>query len=357
MTESLENVLDIMRAESNAHDPRVVPAEDRDRAILAIQTAMREKQLRRTRIRLLSGGSAVLAIAAGALLMVGYSKKSEANGELAHVTQSSGVFADEVAQMGGEVLKEGAVLRAAGPGHSEFQYPSGTKVRLEAGSRITLSSQGKEKVFSVLGGSFDAKVSKLQRGERFIVRTSDTEVEVRGTQFTVSVVPSSEQCGTGTTRVDVTEGVVAVRSRGQSVDVRAGEHWPLECTQAAAREVPGVAFENLPATKSVGKDSGHTAHVPSLKTPSSQPGPSGATSRLGEQNDLFADAMMKKRAGDSHAALEGFERLMRDYPRGPLTESAAAEKMRILGTAQAAKSYLQAYPDGFAKAEAEARLK
>jgi hypothetical protein len=49
--------------------------------------------------------------------------------------------------------------------------------------------------------------------------------------------------------------------------------------------------------------------------------------------------------------------LMRDYPRGPLTESAAAEKMRILGTAQAAKSYLQAYPDGFAKAEAEARLK
>lgn len=83
-------------------------------------------------------------------------------------------------------------------------------------------------------------------------------------------------------------------------------------------------------------------------------------SALGEQNDLFAEAVVAKRNGESHVALATFNRFVATYPASPLAQSAAVERMRLLRAAQsplvfrAAREYLARYPDGFACAEAEA---
>ena len=82
-------------------------------------------------------------------------------------------------------------------------------------------------------------------------------------------------------------------------------------------------------------------------------------STLGEQNDLFAEAIVAKREGESQTALATFDRFLATYPASPLAQSAAVERMRLLRAAQspraatAARQYLARYPNGFARAEAE----
>jgi hypothetical protein len=79
---------------------------------------------------------------------------------------------------------------------------------------------------------------------------------------------------------------------------------------------------------------------------------------LAQQNRIFEDAVQAKRRGDVEGALAGFERL----PDGPLAESAAAERFRVLAGAKdsrapaAARDYLARFPNGFARAEAHAIL-
>ena len=163
---------------------------------------------------------------------------------------------------------------------------------------------------------------------------------MRGTAFKVSLVSPDAACGGGTpTRVGVTEGVVVVRHAGVESRVEAGQQWPSGCTQplVAARASSGSS----------------AAHGPAAAAPASS---------LGEQNDMFADAMAAKRRGDTGEALADFNRFLARYPASPLAESATVERMRLLRTADpgrattAARQYLGRYPNGFARAEAEAIL-
>ena len=95
------------------------------------------------------------------------------------------------------------------------------------GSDVTVRSGGRAAIFDLAGGSLKADVAKLAPDERFVVETADTEVEVRGTSFRVSVVPLDATCGDGTTtRVAVYEGMVAVRRNGREEIVSKGEEWP-----------------------------------------------------------------------------------------------------------------------------------
>jgi hypothetical protein len=55
-----------------------------------------------------------------------------------------------------------------------------------------------------------------------------------------------------------------------------------------------------------------------------------SVSRLSEQNDLFSAAMAAERHGQHDLALRKLDDLIVHYPGGPLSESARAERQRIL---------------------------
>ena len=102
-----------------------------------------------------------------------------------------------------------------------------------------------------------------------------------------------------------------------------------------------------------------TAHIAPLapSAPPSAPPKVAPSTDLAAQNDLFADAIAKKRAGDHEGAIAAFDRLLAKWPASPHAESAAAERMRLASGTRAigyAKQYLARYPHGFAAAEAKA---
>jgi ferric-dicitrate binding protein FerR (iron transport regulator) len=215
-------------------------------------------------------------------------------------------------------------------------FTSGTQVLLGEGGDMTIADERDTQALRLDHGSLELHVAKLAERQRFLVQTADAEVEVRGTAFRVSLVPADSRCGSGTpTRVAVNEGVVVVRQGGQESRIEAGQQWPAGCTPAvgAARPAPAVASHGVAAS------------VPA--------------SSLGEQNDLFGEAMSARRRGEAGKAIEAFSRFLARYPASALAESATVERMRLLRQADPdravveARQYLARYPRGFASAEAE----
>jgi hypothetical protein len=201
---------------------------------------------------------------------------------------------------------------------------------------LTVDGDEVTQVLRLAAGSVDLHVAKVSADHRFLVATPDTEVEVRGTKFRISIGPADPSCGAdAVTHLVVTEGAVVVRHAGAEKRVAAGEQWPGDCiapVEISAPRPPTVA----PAT---------TVSV---------------ASSLGDQNDLFAEAIVAKRSGERPIALATFDRFLATYPASPLAQSAAVERMRLLRAGQspravaAARQYLARYPNGFAYAEAEA---
>lgn len=214
-------------------------------------------------------------------------------------------------------------------------------------------------VFSLGAGSVRAEVAKLKQGERFIIRTSDAEVEVRGTSFRVAYAASDPRCGNGTTtRVSVDEGVVTVRSTGQEWTVAAHESWPRGCDATAnPTSITTARPSSTPAVRSAPSNVKPTS---STSTEYRVEASSAPRSDLARQDDLFDEAMTAKRRGDTVSALGTLDRLLAKYPTSPLAEHAMIERVKILKTtdparaATAARDYLARFPSGVARAEAEA---
>jgi ferric-dicitrate binding protein FerR (iron transport regulator) len=264
----------------------------------------------------------------------------------------------------GRALRAGSRLIVDPSAGATLSLSTGTHLEVEHGSQLTVVEDGRAQVFALSAGALHADVAKLGNGERFIVRTPDAEVEVRGTSFLVSVVGGDPQCGGGsTTRVAVTEGAVTVRSHEHEETVRAGERWPRGCRPAgtpspAANVVPKraarlethpvpLAAEIAPLPPSA---SAHAA-IAARHTPSST---------LAEENDLFAEGMVARRSRQLPLALDKMDRFLDKYPSSHLAENAAVERMRLLRVLDpmkataAAREYLQRHPNGFARADAEA---
>ncbi len=234
-------------------------------------------------------------------------------------------------------VAQGSRLITPADGRATLAFSTGTSVLVGEGSDVTLGGEGATQVLRLNAGWIDLHVAKLASGQRFLVDTPDSEVEVRGTRFRVSVSLRDASCGNGTaTRVSVTEGRVVVRHASVESSVVAGEQWPHGCAVTAH------------AVASLGRSSGDAT------------APTSTASTLAEQNDLFSEGLVQKRRGDVPKALATFERFLIEYPASALTESAAVERMRLLRAtassfaAGAAKRYLATYPHGFAHAEAEA---
>jgi len=233
-------------------------------------------------------------------------------------------------------------------GRVAFLLSTGTRVAIDEGSDFAVVTEGATQLFRLAAGSVRADVHKLAQGERFVIGTRDGEVEVRGTSFRLSDVPSVSSCGNGsTTRLSVYEGIVSVRVGATEGRVGAGESWPPDCGGQASD----------PAGASVGPSSSSSASP-------TRPGPTSNETRtlLAEQNDMYARAIAQRERGDLDGAVGAFDRLIAKYPSSPLVENAFAERMKILATAhparalQAAREYLVRYPQGYAREDADTIL-
>lgn len=345
--------------------------ESRDSAIQALEMAIRRRSRKRQRLRYAEALVAVASVAAATALVAGFrphrtpvtlsgsqkpSSDAAGNGgnsgkkasdTVVVVAHPMGAGASIVAGEGatrlgdGVTLGEGSHVVAAADGRALLSFSTGTKLTLEEGGNLTIVNEAATELFTLSGGSLRADVAKLSAGQRFVVRTRDAEVEVRGTSFRVEVAPRDALCGT-TTRLTVFEGVVVVRASEGETRVAAGESWPRGCASAVGATLPIS-----------------TARGPSLAVDRRHSPTLDAASTLAAQNDAFARAVAAKRRGATDEALAGFDSFLSLYPGSALAESATVEKMRLLASRDrasasgAAKRYLAAYPAGFARAEAE----
>jgi ferric-dicitrate binding protein FerR (iron transport regulator) len=325
----------------------------RAEAIGAIERAIAQRARARKRSRWIGGMAAAAAVAVAALggarfvrahhdAMVTAPAQTRIVGRTV-IGAASVVVAGEAAPVvDGRELPVGSRVVTAKVGRLLLAFSTGTSGVLEDAGDVTLDSIGASQALKLDSGSLDLHVAKQSPDQRFVVRTADSEVEVRGTQFRVWVAPADAACGAGTTtRVAVSEGVAVVRHAGGEAHVSAGEQWPAGCASTAS--TAPVEAASVPVV----------ARAPS--TPAS-------VSTLGVQNDLFARAIAAKRNGDAGDAIAGFDRFLARYPASPLAESATVERMRLLRAsdparaAGAARAYLARYPEGFAHAEAQAIL-
>ena len=253
----------------------------------------------------------------------------------------------EASLEGGSAIFAGDRVIASADGRAAVNLSTGSHLIVESGADMSVVEQDATQIFDLRTGSIRADVAKLGPSERFLVRTPDAEVEVRGTSFRVAVV-GSDACSAGTlTRVYVSEGTVVVRSKGGESRVPAGTSWPTACAATAV----GPAVTAAPA-------------VIATQAPSSVNHPAATTARpmsaseLAAQNQLYADATAAKRRGDVTGALTLYQQFVGKYPSSWLAESATVERMRILAAQdhdrarEAAQAYLAKYPHGFARDEA-----
>lgn len=379
-------------AVANVGDVDALPA-GRDVAVARLAEAIRA----RARLQRRKRAYYTLAVAAGVALVVGgglgmtrHTGTTVAGApDLGRMVDPNGgvtVVRDGHSEAigGGERVAEGTELRTSPSSEARLDFDSGTRVTIGGAARVRLVEQSQRKRFALEAGSLFAKVAKLKADERFVVATPDAEVEVRGTAFRVSIVPADPACEDGTpTRLEVVEGVVVVRHAGIEHRVPAGDRWPHCGAPTPVKAGPSTQTANTPSQTTNTAAAGTaalaaTAAPPAipvgalpasppvvLPTTAAAPRREGAvtsaeaSSRLAEQNDLYDDAMRLKRAGDAPGALARLDRLLSSYPTGPLSESAAVERMRLLASSDraravvAARDYLRAHPRGFARAEAE----
>jgi hypothetical protein len=249
----------------------------------------------------------------------------------------------EISLDGGNAIFAGDRVIASADGRAAVSLSTGSHLIVESGADMSVVEQDAAQIFDLRTGSIRADVAKLAANERFVVRTPDAEVEVRGTSFRVAVV-SADACSAATvTRVYVSEGTVVVRSSLGEAHVTAGTSWPSACAQQA----------DVAPTPSAATVKPIEAKRPTMPTPMATP-----ASELAEQNRLYGAATAAKRKGDAANALALYQDFSAKYPASWLAESAAVERMRILASEDqgrardAARAYLIRYPHGFARDEA-----
>jgi hypothetical protein len=317
----------------------------------AIEASRRQRQARRWGMACAAAGVVVLAAlggyrlaSRGAPVMVAIAPAASPVAQIVAHPMNGGssvvVLGAQAPLDDGRLLGPGSRVVTPANGRAMLSFSTGSTVLLREGTDMTVAAEGTIQRLHLDSGSVELHVAKLASDHRFIVDTPDSEVEVRGTRFSVSIVAPDPGCGAAVrTRVAVTEGVVVVRHAGAEDRVAVGEEWPAGCLHAPAVSVTA----------------GPRPPIASPVVGASSPG-----STLTDQNDLFAAAASAKRHGDARGALAALDRLLATYPASPLVESALVERMRILQTQShdrsrvAAKEYLARYPNGFAQSEAEA---
>ena len=347
--------------QQQADGPEVPADVRRDAVVAALALAIAAKARRR---RMVALSVATLALAAGLVVVLKLTGGSGLSGSkpgagsalvVEHATGSGNQLvragsAQPLPDLG--VLAVGDSVRSGTDGMATLGYANGTRITLSSSAHLQVDDLGITRRFSLSSGQLQAHVAKLGQGERFVVSTPDSEVEVRGTVFTVAVDSSPSRCrdSASSSTVSVSEGAVWVRSGDRQVVLQPGESWITPCheprntaAEVAARApvvMPGQVGPSVrsaihrTATVRVTSMAAPTTPVqrelaPSIE-PRPNPAPPASVSRLAEQNDLFSAAMTAERQGQHDLALGKLDELVTRYPSGPLSESARAERQRIL---------------------------
>lgn len=340
-----------------------VVSGDEARGAATIERAMHTR-VRRRRLVASCGAvaaAAVVSIATTQLVGWGQSRSSVTPSVAIDVVPSGQGAALAHSQGGPEPLKAHVSLESGQridtpvAGGASLHLSTGTSMVLSDQTSFRVDSQGATQRFSLQRGALVAQVAKLTGAQRFIVDTPDAEVEVRGTRFRLQVIEHPESCGSGTrTRLEVTEGVVEVRGTGLgTASVKAGEVWPADCSRRVDEAPTSSPAVPPPAPATVSKPDVRA----SARAPVSE---AERASALTAPNDLFAEAVVRARRGDTGGALRAYQQLVSRFPTSPLAENAMVERMRLLAAtpegATEAKRYLARYPRGFAADEAKTLL-
>jgi hypothetical protein len=233
----------------------------------------------------------------------------------------------------------------AAPPASIISVRTVTTVSPEGPARFTRSEVDGSDVVTLLDGGVSFSVRHLAPGERFVVKTSDAEVEVRGTVFRVEAADERIQ------RVSVVEGKVEVRFRGSVYPLSAGELWsrPVESSPLtpAPRASPTVASSvSVKATR--------------RRPIEARPTTSAKASLETSAGDL-AEGVGLMRRGDYGAAADRLDTFSKSHPDDDRAEDAAflvivamQRAGRRVEAVTAARRYIARYPSGYRREEAEA---
>ncbi len=254
---------------------------------------------------------------------------------------------------------------------SRLQLVSGVEIAVGPETRLTLPdakapSSMREEVTLELG-FVRVQVPKLPRGHFFSIRTPNTLVSVHGTAFTVEVTKSGPS-GAASTRVIVTDGVVAVQQAEREILLDAGTEWASSIENSA--DLPlGPRTATVTRSRSAGSP-GAMPQKADREAANAMPfAPDAVTTRddgatptdLANQNRLFSEAMHARDQGDRAGAVRLLDEFIRRYPGAPLMQDAHVERFRVLAqmgaraaAVRAARAYLARYRNGFAQDEARA---
>jgi len=230
-----------------------------------------------------------------------------------------------------------------------------TIVRGAAGARFTRSAEGTAEIVALESGSIYLSVRTLAQSERFIVRTSDAEVEVRGTVFEVEAAEGRVR------RVSVSEGKVLVRFHDGTVLVEAGASWsppPEEAPAAATEPAPKRSADARRSTEVAESSAG----APSATAGGAAPPPLAPA--VDEASRAFADGVTMIDRGDYAAAAAKLDAFGAAHPGDARADDAAFLAIVALQragrrpeAAEAARRYLARFPAGQRRAEVEAIAK
>ena len=222
-------------------------------------------------------------------------------------------------------------------------------------------------------------VAHMTKGQQFVLELPDGELEVRGTRFIVRVHDGR------TESVQVTEGFVALRIQGDAERLlHAGDDWsrsrdrPAAITEplmhgteviptaAAPFAAPSLSIKSssslqpaaAPGTPTRSGGATTVSPLPISPAGSSQPVRPVSASVASESYAAAADAFRTEAYPKADALLAAF---CRDFASDPRCEDAAflravahARMGDHPGAASLARAYLQSFPNGLRRREAEA---
>ena len=220
-----------------------------------------------------------------------------------------------------------------------------TTVESEGGARFLRSADGGTETVNLETGAVRLSVRHLNVGERFLVKTADAEVEVRGTVFRVEAEDGRLR------NVVVVEGKVEVRFRGGTFLLTADERWDRPA------DAPPVASP-VAAPPSTGT---LVALSPGKRGSIAPPPPPSAKPSAADDTGAFVEGMGMMERGDYGAAARRLEAFSKSSPGDDRAEDAAflviialQRAGRPTEAAAAARRYLSAYPEGFRRTQARA---
>ncbi len=299
--------------------------EARARTVAALQAAMQQAPPAASRPGSRNGWRFGLAAGMALLLGAGFWFQSQPR-TVARVVASTGALAV------GHLLTD-TELVSSGMGPMTLELLNGVRVQLEPQTAVQLRDDGARLV--IWRGAVAAEIVSSP----FALEAGDTLVASRGAR--VSVKPGAG-CD-GRAQVEVSEGSVMING---GTSVRAGEGWP-RCPPPAALPAPSLDAPAAPAPPAAIRAK-RPPPVPKEK----------ADDQLARHNELYLQALSLKRAGDVSAAVKKLDAVLAEG-RSPLEETALAQKMKWLSATDrpaaraVAQSYLERFPMGFGRADAE----